>query len=133
VREKQEKLHTIQELSRKLGIPRHTLRFWEKEFEGILVPLRTEGGQRRYTEANIETIVEIQRLKNTGMTLNQVGRELREKRKESAEPGPVIDILADRIAEAVRGEIYRFFQMKTGDLDVGSSMAEKQQRGIDGD
>jgi len=31
-----EQLHTIQQLSAKLNIPKPTLRFWEKEFEGIL-------------------------------------------------------------------------------------------------
>ena len=131
MREKQEKLLTIQELSRKLDIPRHTLRFWEKEFKGILVPLRTEGGQRRYTTENIATIVEIQTLKNTGMTLSQVERELREKRTEKAKTGPGIDILADRIAEAVRDEIYRFFQTKTEHLDLGYSEVKKQQGGLD--
>ena len=39
---------SIAEISNKLKIPKHTLRFWEKEFHGMIVPLRTQGGQRRY-------------------------------------------------------------------------------------
>ncbi len=38
---------TIKEVSELTSIPTHTLRFWEKEFDSILVPLRTPGGQRR--------------------------------------------------------------------------------------
>ena len=54
-----EQLHTIQQLSTKLNIPKPTLRFWEKEFEGILVPLRTKGGQRRYAPGHVSLIEEI--------------------------------------------------------------------------
>jgi hypothetical protein len=32
---------TIKQASEITGIPSHTLRFWEKEFEGILIPSRT--------------------------------------------------------------------------------------------
>ena len=34
-----ERLHSIQQFSAKLNIPKLTLRFWEKEFKGILLPL----------------------------------------------------------------------------------------------
>ena len=34
-----ERLHSIQQLSAKLNIPKQTLCFWEKEFKGILLPL----------------------------------------------------------------------------------------------
>ncbi|WP_369707420.1 MerR family transcriptional regulator [Desulfosarcina sp. BuS5] len=34
----------MQQVSTKLNILKPTLRFWEKEFNGILVPLRTNGG-----------------------------------------------------------------------------------------
>jgi len=34
---------TIRQVSEATGIPSHTLRFWEKEFVGILEPARTEG------------------------------------------------------------------------------------------
>jgi hypothetical protein len=35
------RLLSIQEVSALLKVPKPTLRFWEKEFEGILAPLRT--------------------------------------------------------------------------------------------
>jgi hypothetical protein len=34
-----ERLHSIQQLSTKFNIPKLTLRFWEKEFKDILLPL----------------------------------------------------------------------------------------------
>ncbi len=50
---------TIKQVSHLTGIPTHTLRFWEKEFDGILVPLRTQGGQRRYNSESISLIESI--------------------------------------------------------------------------
>ena len=57
----QERLISIQEVSGRLRVPKYTLRFWEKELEGILSPLRTHGGQtvHRY---QISVIQEIKKL-----------------------------------------------------------------------
>jgi hypothetical protein len=52
----QEQAITIQQVSQKLDVPKPTLRFWEKEFEGILDPLRTNGRQRRYAPEHVAVI-----------------------------------------------------------------------------
>ena len=74
---------TIQKVSQKLDVPKPTLRFWEREFDGILVPLRTNGGQRRYAPEHISVIEEIKMLKKAGVepSRNQ------EKAGEGAEVG----------------------------------------------
>jgi len=101
---------TIQQISKRLKIPKPTLRFWEKEFEGILVPLRTRGGQRRYTAEHISVIEEINNLKRKRMSLAEVKDELQNNKK--AKSGNSIpkgmDLLAERIAEVVKEEVYRF-------------------------
>ena len=38
-----EQLYSFDQISTTLDIPKPTLRFWEKVFEGILLPLRTNG------------------------------------------------------------------------------------------
>lgn len=48
--------------SRITGVEVHTLRYWEREFEQFLNPERTEGGQRRYRPADIQTVFVIKRL-----------------------------------------------------------------------
>ena len=53
---------TIKEASDLTGIPIHTIRFWEKEFEGFLIPERTGGGQRRFNEATIKDILKLKDL-----------------------------------------------------------------------
>jgi len=53
---------TVNEASKKTGVSVYTLRYWEKVFNGILVPLRTKGNQRRYSPKDIEMIFSIKKL-----------------------------------------------------------------------
>ncbi len=108
----QQRLFTIQQLSQRLSIPKPTLRFWEKEFEGILVPQRTEGGQRRYSIENLSTIAEIRRLKKKGMSLGEIKRKLSDSNNAKAgnSNSNELDLLAEKVAEAVKAEIYSFFE-----------------------
>src|SRR3990167_1735164 len=46
------KLLSIQEAANILGVSTKTLRRWEKK--GILIPIRTSGNQRRYTQGHID-------------------------------------------------------------------------------
>ena len=110
--DRKEQLFTIQQLSQRLSIPKPTLRFWEKEFEGILVPQRTEGGQRRYSIENLSTIAEIRRLKKKGMSLAEIKRKLSDSNNAKAgnSNSNELDLLAEKVAEAVKAEVYRFFE-----------------------
>ena len=53
---------TIGEVSELTGVPIHTLRYWEDEFDGYFSPLRTSGRQRRYDEDAVQKILEIRTL-----------------------------------------------------------------------
>lgn len=106
----QEQLFTIQQLSTRLNIPKPTLRFWEKELEGIFVPHRTRGGQRRYTAEHITTIEEIKKLKNKGMSLTDIKRTLQNTKEGNNSNATKIDLLLDRITEVVKAEIASFFE-----------------------
>lgn len=52
----------IKEVSRKLDVPVSTVRFWQKEFSRFVKPSRTNGGQRRYSEQDITTLMHIKEL-----------------------------------------------------------------------
>jgi DNA-binding transcriptional MerR regulator len=110
-----EQLHSIQQVSTELNIPKPTLRFWEKEFDGLLQPLRTHGGQRRYSSLHIAIIEEIKKLKGTGLSLEEIKRKLgKESMAEAGNRGTgdlrteSIDLLAEKVAEAVKIEVFRF-------------------------
>jgi DNA-binding transcriptional MerR regulator len=103
---------SISDVSIRFEIPKPTLRFWEKEFKEILVPLRTQGGQRRYNIEHLAVIKKIKRLQGRGMSLSKIrGNLMRDrKKKESDLNNTNIDFLADRIAKVVRDEVYRFLE-----------------------
>jgi DNA-binding transcriptional MerR regulator len=105
---------TIQEMSEKAGVTCHTLRFWERELEGLIVPLRTKGGQRRYTSDHLAIIQEIKRFKTQGLSLPDIKAALKNPANPitSSNSGPEIDLLADRINQVVRSTIYSFFEGK---------------------
>ena len=61
---------SINEVSRELGLPAHTLRYWEKQFPTVVRPIAGAGGRRYYrpeTIARLKTIQDL--LYNRGMTI----------------------------------------------------------------
>ena len=108
----QKQFLTIQQISENLEVPRPTLRFWEKEFEGILVPLRTKGGQRRYTAEHIFVVKEIRTLKKAGLSLSEIKRKLGDSNHGNNSGQEGIDLLAEKVAEVVKSEVLRFFERR---------------------
>jgi len=111
---------SIEAVSRQLRIPKHTLRFWEKEFEGILVTPRTPGGQRRYSRDNIGMIEEINRLRRDGVGLAEIKGRLRANGAAPADSAR-IDLLASRVAEVVKAEVSQFFWKESREPTVPDS------------
>jgi DNA-binding transcriptional MerR regulator len=110
--EKSLKMLTIQDVSRRLDVSTHTLRFWEKELAGVIVPLRTKGGQRRYTLEHLFVIDEIKRLKAKGLSLIDIRRELDHRYNSHGEKSSPenIDHLANQIADLVKSTIRHFLE-----------------------
>lgn len=101
---------TIQSVGEHLQLPKSTIRYWEKEFLGLINPQRTAGGQRRYSIKDIAVLEAIQDLKKSGLSLSQIKQQL--TKETNIDKGPetaLIDQLAESIASAVRREIYQIF------------------------
>lgn len=61
---------SINTVSKELGLPAHTLRYWEKQFPNVVRPVSGAGGRRYYrteTVARLKTIKDL--LYNRGMTI----------------------------------------------------------------
>ena len=70
------KRYKIGQAAKEIGVKTHTLRFWEDEFDEI-VPIRTESGQRLYSEDNMIIIREIKRLLyDEGLTIDGAKKKL---------------------------------------------------------
>ena len=60
----------IQDVERKTGLDRATVRFYEKE--GIVVPAREENGYRTYTDTDVELLLKIKLLRQLGLPLGKI-------------------------------------------------------------
>ena len=108
---------TIQQASQRLKVTKHTLRFWEKELNGVLTPLRTQGGQRRYTSEHLYLIEEIKRLKRKGLNLVDIKEKLNDiyNAEQDSSNSNKIDLLANQVAEMVKTAVYRFLETEKDD------------------
>ena len=74
---KEEPLISIRDAARIIGVPPHTIRYWEKEFSDYLVAPRTMGKQRRYGDQQIYKLRTIYRmLKEEGYSIAGAKRAL---------------------------------------------------------
>jgi UDP-N-acetylglucosamine 4,6-dehydratase/5-epimerase len=54
--------YKIQEVSKQLELPTSTIRFWGTKFSDFINPTRTNGGQRRYFQKDIDNLAKIKDL-----------------------------------------------------------------------
>jgi len=105
---------SIGALAGEAGVHVQTLRYYEAE--GLLAPAaRTDGGQRRYGEAQRRRLGFIRHAREFGFTLDQI-RELLALADEGASDCRRIDAVARRQREAVRRRIRALEQLE-GELD----------------
>ena len=78
-------LISIGDVSKIIGVPPHTIRYWEREFPGFLIPPRTLGRQRRYGSVQIVSIKKIySMLKEDGYSIAGAKRALANQNREAA-------------------------------------------------
>ena len=63
----------IGELSRRLGVTDHALRAWERRY-GLLRPVRTSGGFRLYSEADLQRVRRMQAYLSSGLSTAEAAR-----------------------------------------------------------
>jgi len=63
----------IGELSRRLGVSDHVLRAWERRY-GLLQPVRTTGGFRLYSEADLDRVRRMQAYLDRGLSAAEAAR-----------------------------------------------------------
>ncbi len=67
----------INEVAKRLDVPAHTLRYWEKQFSNAIKPTTGAGGRRYYRRDTIEKIQAIKSLLyDKGMTIAGVKKVL---------------------------------------------------------
>ena len=94
---------TIKDVSKRLGIPASTIRYYEKK--GLLPNIRrTKGGIRQFDEETIEWLKLIECLKKTGLSLMKI-REFMDMSTQGDATIPQRLVLFQRQREAIQEEI----------------------------
>jgi DNA-binding transcriptional MerR regulator/methylmalonyl-CoA mutase cobalamin-binding subunit len=91
--------HHIKVVVRRTGLSPHVIRVWEKRYQAV-APMRTETNRRRYSDADIERLLLLQRATQTGRSIGQIAhltterlRDLvREDEAASVPSGPATDV-----------------------------------------
>ncbi|MBT8342124.1 MAG: MerR family transcriptional regulator [Desulfatitalea sp.] len=96
---------TIQKVSERLGLPKSTLRYWEKTFDGLIAPERTTGGQRRYAIEDLTVFETIKRLKRSGLSLAQIQRQILSGQSTVTGATALHPQLVDHLAESILNEV----------------------------
>ena len=87
---------SINEVSKKLNVPAHTLRYWEKQFPVAIRPTTGAGGRRYYRAETVEKLIVIRDLLyKHGLTIAGVKKLLRDGNL----PTSVDEVLVDAQGE----------------------------------
>lgn len=77
--ENKEYFSSINDVSKRLNVPAHTLRYWEKQFPTAIKPTTGAGGRRYYRAETVDKLYVIKDLLYThGMTIAGVKKMLRD-------------------------------------------------------
>ena len=114
-------MYSIQDVSKKTGLSAHTLRYYEKE--GLINGVgRSEGGFRQYSDEDLESLGLICCLKNTGMSLQEIGRFVRLTREGDQTLQERVELLREHRENVIRrmAEMQRYLDKVTWKLNFFS-------------
>lgn len=107
----------IGEVSKQLGIPASTIRYYEKN--GLIKPPKRISGNREFSKSALVTLRFIQLCQATGFTINEIQKILEQHRQDSSQGGlwqPAVEKKRNEIRnqideliqiEAVLGELMK--------------------------
>ena len=123
--ENKEYFSSINDVSKRLNVPAHTLRYWEKQFPTAIKPTTGAGGRRYYRAETVDKLYVIKDLLYThGMTIAGVKKMLRDGNlPDSANQISVENIQVSPIPTVVSSESVQP-TVNTADIDMAISFLE---------
>jgi DNA-binding transcriptional MerR regulator len=98
---------SIAEIAKRAQVPEYTIRYWEQKFR-LLRPLRLASGHRRYTQADIDAVLEIKDLVFVkGYSLDGARKAIaaRKRQKKAARTSAVTATAKSDLLEGIRKEL----------------------------
>lgn len=112
-------VYTIQAVTETTGVPQTTLRHWEKVY-GLVVPSRTQGGHRLYSQDDVERIKWLKRkIDEDGLQAGAAHLLLKRELKKvgivaekAASHGAILILVAEK--DPITAELEQYFLNKQG-------------------
>ncbi|WNS45117.1 MerR family transcriptional regulator [Paenibacillus sp. MMS20-IR301] len=98
-----DKQYSIQQVSRILGIPKDTLRYYDRI--GIVSPSREHNSYRRYSQADLTDLMNIQIMQYADLSLEDIKEKFQFRKMESADPAYYHELA--QFLDAKQAETYR--------------------------
>lgn len=103
------RLYAMRVVTRMTGLPADTIRAWERRYDAV-VPERTEGNARRYSEAQIRKLSLLRELTEAGHAIRSIANLAIAELEEMAAPGSSeesADTAMDAVADAYLASVAR--------------------------
>ena len=114
----------INEVAKRLDVPAHTLRYWEKQFSNAIKPTTGAGGRRYYRRDTIEKIQAIKSLLyDKGMTIAGV--------KKILHNGTFNDEIADIRTESPEVQKQTFTNIDADAISVAINLLKQAKMTLD--
>jgi DNA-binding transcriptional MerR regulator len=91
---------SIGEVARRTGVTVPTLRAWERRY-GLLLPLRTAGGHRRYRDEDVQQVLAVLELTGQGWAVGAAARRVARPKPPASPARPPVDELRERLWTAL--------------------------------
>ena len=117
-------LLNIAALSRRTGVAPDTLRKWEQRY-GVLRPVRTPGGQRRYSEVDVQRVEWLRDRIRDGWRIGEAARVLDEASPVALDdPAELRDALIASIGRTTRGTVSATLDQAFAVLPLEQALAD---------
>ena len=118
--ENKEYFSSINDVSKRLGVPAHTLRYWEKQFPSAIKPTTGTGGRRYYRAETVDKLFVIKDLLYThGMTIAGVKKMLH----DGSLPTATEQILVENIQISAQPVAVTAVQPKINNADIDMAIS----------
>lgn len=116
---------SINEVSKRLDVPAHTLRYWEKQFPVAIRPTTGAGGRRYYRAETIERLIVIRDLLyKHGLTIAGVKKLMRDGNL----PASADELLSATPAATPNATVAPVSMGDNNDLDLAISLLESAKQ-----
>ena len=125
--ENKEYFSSINDVSKRLNVPAHTLRYWEKQFPSAIKPTTGAGGRRYYRSETVDKLFVIKDLLYThGMTIAGVKKMLRDGNLPSAPQQVAVENISVSapVENAVVATVAQQSSINNSDIDMAISFLE---------